>query len=135
MDGKNMVLKPIILPQKNSKIIHGFQKQSQNKKSSKRPQGPTRKLYTDKSWGKQLYFVSYRSQVAQSGGNWLKLAKTASQVYKFPSFFDAIYVRCLRGSVGQLLPLDPKVRGSNPVNCRFFFCFSNVWGVMGSIPA
>ena len=39
------------------------------------PQGTTRKLYKKKSRGKRSRMVLYRCRVAQSGANWLKLAK------------------------------------------------------------
>ena len=120
VNGKYLAKKCTIWSQKELEFMQGSQKQSQNKIFSKRLHQTTPMSYKDKSWVKRLQFASYRSQVAESGGNWLKLAKTISQVYKFASFFDAIYIRCLRGSVGQLLPLDPKVRSSNPVNVRFF---------------
>ena len=55
--------------------MQGFQKQSQNKIFSKRLQETTRKSYNEKSWGKWLYLTSDRSQVAQSGGSWLKMEK------------------------------------------------------------
>ena len=49
------------------------------------PQGTTRKLYKKKSRGKRSRMVLYRCRVAQSGGNWLKMAKTVAQKAKMMS--------------------------------------------------
>ena len=71
------IQKKCICPsQENMRFIQGPQKQSQNKKFSNGPQGTTRKLYKKKSRGKRSRMVLYRCRVAQSGGNWLKMAKT-----------------------------------------------------------
>ena len=116
--------------QKTIKFIQGVQKQSRNKIFSNGPPGTTRKLYKKKSRGKRSRLVLYRCRVAQSGANWLKLAKTVSQEYSLSSFFNASYVICLRSSVVVFCSCYLKVRGSNPVRVYFFLFFSfsgQVW--------
>ena len=58
--------------------------------------------------------VPYRCRVAQSGANWLKLAKTESKVYGILSVFSAFYAISLRGLVVVFCSRDLKVPSSNP---------------------
>ena len=56
-------------------------------------------LFYEKSWDKRYRLALHRCRVAQSGGNWLKLAKTVSLLYELVSFFSAFYVISLRSPV------------------------------------
>ena len=72
--------------------MQGFQKYSQNTIFPKRSLETSENLFYEKSCPKRSRLVVYRWKLAQSGGNWLKLAKNESWGYEFVSFFNAIYV-------------------------------------------
>ena len=87
----------------------------------------TPKLYKQKSWQKRYTLMLYRWNVAQSGANWLKLAKTGSQAYEFVRFFNAFYVVSLRGSVVAFCSWNQEVLSSNPTWRVIFFSFMGSW--------
>ena len=91
-------------------------------------------LFYRKRWGKRSRLVLYRCRVAQSGGNWLKLAKTKSLVDKLLCNIDPINVKCLRGSVVEFCSWNLEVMSSIPVKGNFFFFFTFSWGVCGFKP-
>ena len=68
--------------------------------------------------------VLYRCRVVQSGANWLKLAKTVTQVYLIVWYFNAFHIRCLRSSMVVFWSWNLEVPGSNPVKVNFFSVFS-----------
>ena len=65
----------------------------------------------------------YRCKLEETGGTWLKLAKTKSFVDKLLCNVGTVFIRSLRSSVVVFCTLDLEVPRSNPVRVDFFLFF------------
>ena len=86
----------------------------------KRARSSTLMSYNYKRWGKRSRLVLYRWKVAESGGNWLKLAKTISYVYWFLIFFNVIYIISFRSSVVAFCTHVQRLGVQTPLQPGFF---------------
>ena len=88
--------------------------------------GGTQNLFYRKRWGISIVYMGCRSEVAQSGGNWLKLAKTVSQVCWVETFFEHYCIRSLRSSMVVFCSANLEVPGSIPAISKFFLKFPSL---------
>ena len=106
----------------------GFKRYEPKTPFSKSPHPPSPESYYKKSWVLGSRLVLCRCRVAQCGGNWLKLAKTVSQVYWFVSLFNAFCVVSLRSSVVVFWTPIQKSGVQSPLQPRFFYDLYDPWG-------
>ena len=106
--------------------------------------------YNENSWGKRYILMLHRCLLAQTGGNWLKLAKTKWLGIKklrktnnflhfyFIDYFNCsrhIYCLCLHSSVVSVLAFKSKGPGFKSQSIQvIFFCIFLVWKGEGSNP-
>ena len=111
----------------------------------RRPLDTSENLFYRKRWGKCIIYMGYRCQVAESGGNGLKLAKSewfgtkklrktnnaAGLIDWLRQYLRTFLTAMTQWSRGSVLDSRPEIWSSNPLFSKIFFIFHMSYGGHG----